>query len=498
MLTRAWFSLNRNRDWFIPIVGLLLIWILAARSPVDTDIWWHLRAGKQMAVSGQPVLVDLFSSTRFGQPWMNHSWLSEVFLYYLYSAFGYTGLELWVVVAAVGSMAFIYAQLSGPPIGRVFVLISGSTVAALVWSPRPQLVSLVFFAVVGYLLFQYKYRKVNWLWVLPVLFLFWGNLHGGYLLGLLLAGCMVAGEILNHLMRNDRAERLGWLEIRNLVGWLGVSSLALLVNPNGLDIWRVPFQTVGVSSLQNFVQEWASPNFHDLYNQPYLWLLFAAVAGIGLAGRRVDGTDLIGLVLFGYLGFVAQRNFGPFALAAMPVLSRGLVQAYKTWKGGEEMGQPVELPQVQTSPRPRWQRRVNLLVVGLLALVAFGKLGVTSNPVLMDGLINSGNPVGAVAWLKGHQSEGHLLNEYNWGGYLTWALPEYPVFLDGRTDLFGDELIGQWMTVMQAGEGWRAVVDRWDITLIMADPTRPILPVLQQEGWELLYQDSISVLYRRP
>jgi hypothetical protein len=69
----------------------------------------------------------------------------------------------------------------------------------------------------------------------------------------------------------------------------------------------------------------------------------------------------------------------------------------------------------------------------------------------------------AVDFLKENHPEGRLFNSYNWGGYLLWALPEYPVFVDGRTDLYNDEIIGQWSQVVRAEEGWQEVLARWDV-----------------------------------
>ena len=90
-----------------------------------------------------------------------------------------------------------------------------------------------------------------------------------------------------------------------------------------------------------------------------------------------------------------------------------------------------------------------------------------------------------------------MLNEYNWGGYLTWFLREYPVFVDGRTDLYGDDILGQWITVIQAGQGWQAILDKWKIRLILIEPGRPLAVVLPQAGWKMLYQDAQAIIFSR-
>jgi hypothetical protein len=76
-------------------------------------------------------------------------------------------------------------------------------------------------------------------------------------------------------------------------------------------------------------------------------------------------------------------------------------------------------------------------------------------------------------------------------------LRDYPVFVDGRTDLFGDEIIGQWLDVIQARDGWEKVLDRWDIRLILLSKDRLVNRMLPENGWKLLYQDDHSLLFGR-
>lgn len=490
---------DKKRDWFIPILGLTLVFILAARTPVDSDMWWHLKAGEQTWTTGAPMLVDSFSFSRLGVHWINHSWLSQVGMYLLYRTGGFLALGGAMTLLATTSMGFVYLQMSGPPILKAFLLILGSAVTAVVWSPRPQIVSLVLLALVSTVLFLYKWRNKDHLKWLPVIFLPWSNLHGGFVLGFLLIGAVIAGEIANHLLGNSSPNVLAWKQVRRLILWSLVSAFALLVNPNGFDIWRIPFQTVEVSALQQFVQEWASPDFHELFQQPFLWLLFAILASVAFSRRRMDASDFVVVVLFGYMGLVARRNFGPFGIVALPVLSRYL------WSAIQSLGKPETLEpdwQIYTEPaasppRPRWQRRINLGIFALLALVAIGKLYAVTYPTMIDAATRATEPVDATDWLVQNHAQGRILNEYNWGGYLDWRLNPPQVFVDGRTDLFGDAVLGEWLTAVQAGDGWQNILAKWQIDTVMIDPQKPLASTLGGSGWKLLYKDSQAVIYGR-
>jgi hypothetical protein len=90
-----------------------------------------------------------------------------------------------------------------------------------------------------------------------------------------------------------------------------------------------------------------------------------------------------------------------------------------------------------------------------------------------------------------------VMNSYNWGGYFDWYLREYPVFLDNRVDLFGTEIIQQWLDVMNAKEDWQAILDRWNINLLVIEPGWRIADLLPYYGWTEYYQDGQSVIYGR-
>jgi len=244
------------------IITFLMVAMMAARTPLDSDLWWHLRAGQVTVETGHPLLVDLFSYTRDGQTWVNHSWLSQVILYGLYQLAKFTGLSLWVTVLAVVSLTFVFFLMKGPAWWRSFLVILCAVAIAPVWSPRPQVASLALFAFLAWWMERWKSGDLRRLWALPLLFLLWSNLHGGYSLGFLLLGAFLGGQVLNHVL-GMKEDTIPWRTLGRILLWMFAGFLAVAINPNGLDMWRIPFQTVGVSSLQQFIQEWASPDFHS-------------------------------------------------------------------------------------------------------------------------------------------------------------------------------------------------------------------------------------------
>jgi hypothetical protein len=503
--TKTSLSFNRLIFWVV----VLLVLIMSTRMPLESDLWWHLRAGEWSWQHVRPLLNDYFSYTQNGASWINHSWLGEVIYYLFYLRLGWGGVCLLVSILAATSIVFVYFQMEGYALFKAFLVILTCMVASFVWSPRPQMFSLVLLAGLAYVLYDFKWHQRKRLWLLPVIFAVWGNLHGGYPLGFILIGATIAGEGLNHILGYGGREILTWREIGELVGWTVVSVAALLINPNGYHILLIPFQTVGVEALQRFIQEWASPDFHDFAQQTFLIMFFVTFFLIGISGQRLDMTDATAVIIFAYMAFIARRNFGPFALVATPVISRHFQPAFKNWIGrlngmtkikkylSRQLSGELVSPQSSLSTRLRLTLNISLIL--LLGLAFVIKLLWVSDPEMIKQANDGLAPVGAVAWVKEYQPAGNLLNEYNFGGYLIWNLRDYPVFIDGRTDLYGDELINNWFALVQADKDWEMLMTKYDIKTVMLSPNRPLVEKLINKGWLKSYEDKqVVVLTIRP
>jgi hypothetical protein len=145
----------------------------------------------------------------------------------------------------------------------------------------------------------------------------------------------------------------------------------------------------------------------------------------------------------------------------------------------------------------RAQKWLNLAVLLVLLLAVVLKASVDFPPAANLEAFRQSMPVDAVAFIKEESMPGRLFNSYNWGGYLLWELPQYPVFIDGRTDLYSDEVIDQWLQVVRAEPGWQATLDRWGVRLILLEPSMPIVAHLGNAGWQELYRDQRAVVYAR-
>ena len=102
-------------------------------------------------------------------------------------------------------------------------------------------------------------------------------------------------------------------------------------------------------------------------------------------------------------------------------------------------------------------------------------------------------------FIKAHHLSGPMLNEWVFGGYLIWAAPEHPVFIDGRGDVFEwagvvDEF-GKWATLQTDPN---ALLDKYGIRFCLLSRESHMATVLQLlPGWKQIYSDNVSVILAR-
>ncbi len=278
------------------------------------------------------------------------------------------------------------------------------------------------------------------------------------------------------------------------------SSVLTLINPNGINVWVVQFKTIGVSSLQDFISEWASPNFHELFQQPFLWVWLIFVFFISTGIYSLPFEKIFPLIFFGGLGFLSRRNIAPFAIIIMPILSEVIVAFYNSKiksSINREFFKKIELR--NSKPKPLVQKITNLTIIFILGIIISIKIVYLSNPYVLKNYEQQFFPYQAVNIIDPEDYMGiNLLNSYAWGGYISWYQPSVKVFVDGRTDLFGDEIILDWIAMVSADPEWEYLLNKYEIGWVFLEPDRPLLSELRNKQWELVYQDNLSVILKKP
>ena len=195
---------------------------------------------------------------------------------------------------------------------------------------------------------------------------------------------------------------------------------------------------------------------------------------------------LVPLILTSFAALDAVRHVPIFVLVAIPVIA-------------------AALPVASTAPasskrRPglsRFRPLFNGVVVFLMAVFVLAKwtaLARNQNAREVEQL-----PQRAVGFLSSSREPGRILVYYDWGGYAVWKLyPEYRVFLDGRADLYGDELLRQFKSALQLKSGWRDVLDSWKVETVLVPPSCALAQALLLDpNWKTVFADSKAIIMVR-
>lgn len=469
---------------------------MTVREIADPDFWWHLRAGQYILENAAIPRTDPFTFTAQGKEWITHEWLSEVVIFGVYRIGGFPLLTL--LFGGVITLAFglTYARSKGKPYLAGFALLLGALATAPTWGVRPQMLSLLLTSVFLLMLDRYaENRNVRLIWILPLLMLFWVNLHSGYALGLVVVGVFWFSAFVQGIgflwkqktpaetQREISPPSLTPRMTRNLLIVLVLCGIAVLFNPNGARMFVYPFETLTSPAMQRYIQEWFSPDFHQTEWLPFALLIFATLGTALIARARVPLAHVILVFLFGLAGLRSARNIPLFALAAIPVLSAQLA----AW-----------IPfRANTNPAPRVMRIINAVIVAVVALAALFRVGsVLSNQPNVE---RDKYPAGAVEWIQQNRPAPNLYNSYGWGGYLIWRLyPDYLPYIDGRADVHGDVFIEKFLDVYRASPGWQEELAHKNVNLVLIEPGAPLAKALEtNSAWVQVFRDSQSVVYRK-
>jgi len=507
-----------NTKRLVAWIVFLAIFAMAARVSMDTDTWWHIRAGQWIIQNREIPTTDFFSYTRAGETWIYPGWLVEAPMYLLYQLFGPGGLNLWTAAMVTLTFIFIWQTLSGGVFLKAFVIILAASASGVYWAARPYLVSFLLSAVYLKVLEDFRWNRsltkksqeepnpFNWfrfsrqggfrslLW-LPLLMIVWVNSHGGFVVGFILWGIYWFALIVTFLIQ--RYVKKSQVDIHSANSILFLSAIGLLmilavcINPHGLVMLGYPLKTVSIGALQDFIQEWQSPNFHMRSSQPFIWLWILTFAVVGISRRRIALTDFFLFGVFSYMSLLASRNMALFSLVSPIVLTRHASPLISV------LSRKLNLRLSPESKPTRGRELINWLLLTIIALSVGFKAFLIFPWAANEKVFRETLPIDAAAHIKSNKPPGRLFNSYNWGGYLIWELPDYPVFVDGRTDLYNDEILDQWLQVVRAEEGWEEVLDQWGVHLMLLEPTMPVVRCLEQNGWELLFVDEKAVIYGR-
>lgn len=464
--------------WYniLPIVLFPILFLLTIFKMIETDIWFHMKAGQMIMETGRFVYKDIFSYSATGHVWLYHEWLFGVLAYNVYDLFGVSGLIIGKAVILAIAFTIIYKDMrlrEINPFLASFILTMAVLAARIRFTERPHIFQFLFVAAFIFILDLYRLKGKNRLYLLPVLQLLWVNIHGSFILGPIIIGIYLISEAISGERRRVKILAIGLI----------LTSATTILNPYGLKLihFSIGF---GEGAFLGAISEWRPTTIGDFHGA--FGFLFAVgtvsfLLKMILSHEKQGGeiANLLLFIFFAYLSIKAIRFTALFSLAIAPVIA-GNLQSFNIKMGPIRRAVSVVL--------------ISTLILGYLAVSEIKKY-----PSLLVFGLGEESPRKVADFLEKNKIEGNMYNTYPLGSYLLWRLsPGEKVFLDGRVEIY-DEFQKTFLLNPSIGR-WRELMGRYDINYAVISWSKnefdPVGEWISFDPiWRLVYWDDVTRVY---
>lgn len=436
-------------------IFIFFVFIYATGPIADNDFWWHLKTGEIMVQNGGLLQSDPFNFTSDGivsaieRVILKGYWLWQLMAYALYSLLGFNGISLLNFFTALAMAGVVTRQMRREGVGDVLTILlltlGFSLVRNTYYLERPQVVSFLLAAILIAQLARVR-DGGRLSWPLPLLMVFWANIHAGFVFGDIVLVCFVVGAVIEY--RQDLSR------LRHIILWAVIGIGASLINPNGALVFG-ELMSFSSSSVNEFQNTWVKFQLGNWF-VVILWLLIALyVFGLWLS-RRVYWPELVVALFLAYSSVSYMRNVAFFAVAMLPAIGLSLQQGMTL--------RSISIP-------PRW----GFLLICIAAAGLLWQTNVHWQKMRNEGPVSSIFPDKSTQFILDSGLQGRMLNGYNVGGYLLWRLyPQHRIFIDGRG--LEAEVFSDWLAMTSASlqeEGGRkefeVLLERYDIDYVVSD-----------------------------
>ncbi|MBI2611214.1 hypothetical protein HYW54_00520 [Candidatus Gottesmanbacteria bacterium] len=473
---------------FLPF---LIVFIASIYIPYDSDLGWHLKYGEYFFQNGKILRDNTFSTMMPDFKWANHAWGTDLITYAVYSFAGFWGLSL-LAAGVITLTFFIFSKAAKLDIwdqSLLFPLFFVLEDAINKISFRAQLLSILFLGIEYYILCEYIRGNVKKIWLLPVLFIFWANLHGQFSLGLIVLVIFCFGIIVKNFFENyeNRLQILSQLSKSFIIILISIF-IVTLINPFGFALYGDIFTHFN-NPWQKYVLEWLP--FLELSSFWWRHILVGVLAFFGM----------FSLFFMGKIRSFIPQILVIVSLYVTPLLVRRFAWSYYY------LVFPILKPLTEILKPPK--KYLSKIVTIILLITLLGVINIKL-PILTSSMdwklfceINACSIKGA-QFLLDHKlikDNDNFFTIYNWGGFLIWNFPEIKPPIDGRMHLWQDERgYSAFAEFYPIEQDW-VNIDKTKYNIAFVSPTKPVyyrlLKLSKEKKWRQVYEDDVSGIFVR-
>lgn len=476
----------------------------------DCDTGWHIRTGEWIVANHQVPARDVFSFTKTGEPWYAWEWLSDIILAWLNSHGGLATVVVASVVllAVTFTLLFRLALRKANPIVAVVLTMVAAASSAIHWLARPHLFTLLFLVLFLGALENVRegrrqFHGIPYLALLPMATVLWTNLHGGFFVGIVVIAAYGAGEILKVVLCADRSQvPAAWLKAQHYFLLALACLAASLINPYFYHLHVHIVQYVLDPFQSQHIVEFLTLNFHHPVAPFFESLLILGTGAAIWHASKGSYTEAVLLVMWGHAALLAGRNIPLFGIVAVPMVATAADAWLKrlpelevaAWlKSMARRFSAIVSETAELDAVPRW----HLVSVAGVLLVAALVYAPAPPKRFRPEYDPTSYPAGAIAMLQ-KDSSARIFTNDEWGDYLIYRLYQgNRVFVDGRSDFYGDDFVQKYLDVMNVKYDWEETLGHFGINTILLSPSSPLTGALKESSrWRVVYDDGIAVVFQ--
>lgn len=479
----------------------------------DGDTGWHIRTGQWILANHSVPHHDVFSYTMPGTPWFAWEWLWDLVFAGIYNCSGLAGVVLVSLAVLCVTMPLLF-RLTRRKCGNVLIAFAVAMVAiagsTLHWLARPHLFTLLFGAIF-YLMLERAQdafdagdgaRARRLLWILPPLTILWTNLHAGFVFGISLIGCYGAGEIACWLIGSEGERLAAWARAWRYLLTASACLLASLVNPYFYSLHQHMFSYLHDKYTFEHILEFQSVSFHS--PMAWAWELMILLGAISVFRdlARKQFVYVFLLLFWGHMGLVSGRNIPLFMLVAAPIVARNLAEIFSS---------------LANAPVAVWLRRASLSIerlaanvdetdrIGrfhLISVLAFALVAALiyapQPPVKFQAEYDPKKyPAKALEFLGGPGIQNRIFADDEWGDYLLYRLYPTKVFIDGRSDMYGDKFCLKYIDIFNVKYDWEQSLAHYKVDTVLLSTEAPLAGAIKESrNWRVVYDDGLAIVFR--
>jgi hypothetical protein len=498
MLNKNKLQLNLN---FLNKVLLTVVVSLLFLFPSNSaDLGWHLRYGQYFFQTGQILMKNVFSFVMPNFIWTNDSWLYDLFTYQIFQNFGFIGLS--VVGALTALILFFSIYVLYKP--KSYCLLPIAYCLYLLISPRfysafrAQTLSLLGLVFCLWQIKQINAHKLtaNFYIISSVVYIFWANFSGEFMLGLALLYLTFIGQLIDSYIKQkkgkvilERSDRI-LSKLKQIVNsWfpiLLISTISTFLTPFHYKNHILAFEHIFTSRLST-VNEWLP--WTAFYWQFWVFLLYFLFLIFYLYKSKKfhSFTFLPPFLAFAYLGFAHRRLVPVFAIISLPLFLQILKKYDKELKNLFTLKTNFILSL--------------LLFIHSLLVVKNRQIWIHSWQDYCDSKTNLHCSEASVDFLKNSKLKGKIFNYYNWRGYLSYRYQDQPIFIVGHMVSWKDNKTGYmpfevYKAIHRLDENSLQIFQdqNFDYAIIPSNSQFEQM-LTSQLNWQIIYQDQkVSIL----